>query len=178
MNECVDNPSILNFMSENRLINIHKHKNQIKHKESDNTYKYGSKCIDVVMCTYGIIDYISGCQLTECDKVIINDHRGYLVDIEIERYCETTISDYDKLNRTVLKHTRKSHVQQFNDKVNELLDNAKLQKRVLELVHVNNHKAFNVIDNIFMEILKKARAVVEGPKRTLPFSQCKLKISN
>ena len=55
-------------------------------------------------------------------------------------------------------------MQQFNDKVDELLDNAKLQKRVLELVHVNSHEAFNVIDNVFTEILNKARAAVEGPK--------------
>ena len=107
-----------------------------------------------------------------------NDHRGYLVDIEIEKYCQTTISDYDKPNRTVLKHTHKSHVQQFNDKVDELLDNAKLQKRVLKLVHINSYEAFNVIDNVFTEILNKARAAVEGPKQTLPFSQRKLKISN
>ena len=69
-------------------------------------------------------------------------------------------------------------MQQFNDKVDELLDNTKLQKRVLELVYVNSYEAFNIIDNVFTEILNKARAAVEGPKRTLSFLQCKLKISN
>ena len=78
------------------------------------------------MSTYGVIDYIARCQVTECDEVILNDHRGYLIDIEIERYCETIISEYDKPNRTVLKHTRKSHVKYFNDKVDELLDKIKL----------------------------------------------------
>jgi len=178
MNECVNHPSILTFMSENGLINVHKHKNQINHNASDNTYKHGSKCIDIVMSTYGVIDYITGCQVTECDEVILNDHRGYLIDIEIERYCETIISEYDKPNRNMLKHTRKSHVKYFNDKVDELLDKIKLQRMVLELEHINSHEAFNMIDNVITEILNKARAAVEGPTRALPFSQTKLEISN
>ena len=37
MNENVEDPSILNFMSKNGLINIHKHKNTIDPEELDNT---------------------------------------------------------------------------------------------------------------------------------------------
>ena len=48
----------------------------------------------------------------------------------------------------------------------------------MKLVHINSYEAFNVIDNVFTEILNKARAAVEGLKQPLPFSQCKLKISN
>ena len=38
MNENVENAPILNFMNENGLINIHKHKNDINPKELDNAY--------------------------------------------------------------------------------------------------------------------------------------------
>ena len=69
-------------MNENGLVNIYKHKNAIDPKELANTYKYGSKCIDIAMCTYEILEYIAKSQLTECDKVILNNHRGYLVNVE------------------------------------------------------------------------------------------------
>jgi len=78
----------------------------------------------------------------------------------------------------VLNHTRKTHVQVFNDKVDEIIDSIKLHKRVLELVHINSREAFNVIDNVFTEVLNKARAAVEGPNRILLFSQWKLEVSN
>ena len=38
MNENVENTPILNFMNENGLINIHKHKNDIDPNELDKTY--------------------------------------------------------------------------------------------------------------------------------------------
>ena len=71
-------------MNENGLINVYKQINGIENNVMDNTYKYGTKCIDIVMCTYRLAEFISGCQIVECDEVILNDHRGYLVDVEIE----------------------------------------------------------------------------------------------
>ena len=127
INKNVRDISIENFMTENGLVNVHKHVNNINANELDKTYKYGKKCIDVVMYTYGLIDYVAGCQLIECDEVIMNDHRGYLVDLEIERYYKCKLNKYDKPNHTILNNTRKIHVLKFNKKVNELMDSFKLK---------------------------------------------------
>ena len=47
------------------------------------------------MCSLGLIKFIDGCQMTECDEVIIIDHRGYLINIEIEKYCSHVLNKDD-----------------------------------------------------------------------------------
>jgi hypothetical protein len=113
-NEHVENKTILQFIKENGLVNVHKHVNNIDGNELDNTYKYGMKCIDAVFCTYGLIEFISGSQMVECDEIIMNDHRGYLIDIEIERYCQCKPNTYNKPRHTILDNAKKSHVAKFN----------------------------------------------------------------
>ena len=44
----------------NRLINIYKYVNNTPDRELDNTYERGSKCIDMVVITYGLVKYIKG----------------------------------------------------------------------------------------------------------------------
>ena len=116
--------------------------------------------------------------MVECDEVILNNHRGYLVDIEIERYCQCKLSKHDKPRHTILNNTRKNHVKVFNEKVNELMEVFNLKQQVLELQHVSSRERFNIIDEMFTKVLNKARSAVEGPTRSVPFSQRKLEISN
>ena len=148
--------------------------NQIKDEDADNTCKHGSKCIDAVMRTYSIIECIAGCQRTECDKIIMNDYREYLIGTEIERYYNYQMLLRNKPNHRVINHTKKSHTNAFNSKIDELLDSVQPYKRVLELTHANS----NAVDNIFAEILTKDRAVAKELRRAFPFSQKKLKINN
>jgi len=113
------------------------------------------------MYTYGLIDYVASYQLTECDEVIMNDHRGYVVDLEIKRYCKCKLNKYDKLNHTILNNTRKSHILKFNEKVNEVMASFKLKQWVIELQHVSSREVFNVIDDLFLKVLMNASSAVE-----------------
>ena len=123
-------------MNENGLSNIHKHVNEIKDNTLDYIFKYGTKCIDIVLCSYGLLKYISGCQIVECDEVILNDHRGYVVNLEIERYCQCKLSRYDNPKHASLNNTKKSHVDKFNEKVNELMESFNLKQHVVELQYI------------------------------------------
>ena len=96
MNENIESTKIRNFMNKNNLVNIHQTINNIEIGQSDNTHKYGKNCIDAALCTYGVIQFIEGCQMTECDEIILNDHRGYIVDINIEEYYNVKLNEYDK----------------------------------------------------------------------------------
>lgn len=178
INEDAESTAISNFMLSNELINVHKQLNMIEAGDLDKTFKYGSKCIDVVLCTYGLVDYIEGCQLTECDEILMNDHRGYIVDINVKSFCNSRLNKYDRPNRTMLDNARKRHVQDFNEKVNEMMNIYQLKQRVIELKHVSNEQTYNEIDDMFTKVFDKARSTVEGPKRTLPYSEKKLRISN
>ena len=61
INEHIEEKMIVHFMNENGLVDSHKQINGLGSKVLDNTFKYGLKCIDVVICTYGLIEFISGC---------------------------------------------------------------------------------------------------------------------
>ena len=45
INENFRDISIENFMTENGLVNVHKHMNNINANELDNTYKYGKNSL-------------------------------------------------------------------------------------------------------------------------------------
>ena len=162
VNENAESTVISNFMLSNELINIHKQINMVETGELDKTFKYGSKCIDVALCTYGLIDYIEGCQLTECDEILMNDHRGYVLDINVERFCSCGVNKYDRPNRTLLDNARKQHVHTFNEKVDEMMITYQLKQKVNDLKYVSNEQTCNEIDDIFTKVLDKARAAVEG----------------
>ena len=53
-----------------------------------------------------------------------------------------------------------------------------VKQRVLELQHIRSREAFNIVDELFTIVLNKARSAVEGPTRSIPFSQQKLELSN
>ena len=115
-NQNVEYASITNFMTHNELANAHKCINEIVANALENVHKYGKNCIDIVMHACGLIDHIDGCKLTKCDEIIINDHRGYLVDVEIERCCDCKLNKYDSPNHPFLNNTRKIHIKNFKKK--------------------------------------------------------------
>ena len=178
INQHVEDPQIVQFMNTNGLVDVHRHVNDLGNNALDNTFKTGKKCIDVVLCTHGLLEYISGSQMVECDEVIINDHRGYLLDLEIERYCKCKLSKYDKPRHTILNNNKTSHVEIFNEKINEVMNQLNVKQRVLDLKHIRSREAFNVVDDLFTTVFDKARSAVEGPTRSIPFSQRKLELSN
>ena len=138
-------------------------------REPDNTFKEGLKCINAVMRMHRLKELISRSQMAECDKVILNDCRGHLVDIEIERYCQCKLNKHD-LRHTILNDTKKGHADNFNKKIDDLMISLNLWKKVLELKHKRSREAFNATDELLTSVLKKARAAVEGLQRSIPFS--------
>ena len=123
------------------------------------------------MCTHGLLDCIAGCELTEFDEVTMNDHRGFLVDLEIERCCTCGLSKCDKPNHSMLNNERKIHVEKFNEKLDEVTNSYNLKQRVVDLMNVKNEQSFNEIDDLFTKTLMKARSAVEGSTRTFPYSK-------
>ena len=77
------------------------------------------KGIDIVICSFIIIDFAGRCQLTEFNEVLINDNRGYLLDIAIEQHCSCKMNEHDRPNRVKLNNNRKSHVIKINEKLEQ-----------------------------------------------------------
>ena len=118
----------------------------------------------------GLIECIDWCQLTECDKVILNDHQGNAIDLAIESFCDCNQNEHDKLKHTVLDNSKQSDIRMFNEKLDQAMLSYKLRQRVMGLESVENAQSFNEIDNSITDALNKARVEVEGPTRRLSYS--------
>ena len=57
--------------------------NDIKLKEKDLIFIRGSKYIDSVMASEGILEHIEGCRLVDYSEILLIDYRGYLFNINI-----------------------------------------------------------------------------------------------
>ena len=60
--------------------------NNIKINQLDNTYKNGSKYINSITATPGVISHIEGSRLFKVNKITLINHRAYMIDINLERY--------------------------------------------------------------------------------------------
>ena len=94
--------------------------------------------------------------MVECNKVMLNDYRGYLVNLEIEQYCQCKLSKHDKPRHTMLNNTKKSHVEKFNKRVNQMISQLNVQQRVIEVQHLPSREAYNYVDKLFATVLNKA----------------------
>ena len=56
-----------------------------------------SKCIDTVLVTTGLLEFIDGSKLIDFNEVIFTDHRGYITDLVLEEYFNVEGNYIDKL---------------------------------------------------------------------------------
>ena len=63
----------------------------------------------------------------ETNKIIITDHRSYLIDFNFEEYFYEKFSDWDQINHRMLDPARRSHRNKFVEKLEEVLDSIELE---------------------------------------------------
>ena len=112
---------IENFLIYNGLFEIHNLLNGDNSKNRDNTYVIGSKCIDFVAVSSEIINKIEECKLIIYNQIIYSDYRGYLFNINLERYFKMSLFDIDRVNSSQLDSRRLLHRETFVKKVEEYL---------------------------------------------------------
>jgi len=69
-----------------RVIDVLSNFNRIEINELDNTYKVGSKCIDLIAVSHGLISYIEGSRIFDVDEIILINYQAYAIDIKLEQY--------------------------------------------------------------------------------------------
>ena len=69
-------------------------------------------------------------------------------------------------------------MEKFNEEVNELMEVFNLKQHIAESQHIRSKEQFDIISDMFAKIFNKARSAVEGPTRSIPFSQQKSEVSN
>jgi len=170
-NQDVTSREVTKFFEEIGVKDIHKTMNVINNNETlDSTYKHGSKQIDSIAATNGIMNYIEGCRLMNYNEIVESDHRAFMIDVDIEEYFNDEFSGWDKINRVMINPARKSHRQKFQEVIEEQLEIYNIEED-LEAMKINaNYHQMEVIDKTITRMMMKAVKTIEGMKRNVPFS--------
>ena len=91
-------------------------------KDRDLIYKRVSKCIDAILVTEGVLEYVTSIELIEQHKIIDSDYREYLINSDIKSYFYKeikilAITEFRKLNLD-----KKSYIKKFIEKYDKLLN--------------------------------------------------------
>ena len=101
--------------------------NNIKPKEKDLIFIRDSKCIDSVMASESILEYIEGCRLVDYNEILLTDHIEYLFDINMQEYFNSKSFNISKIDSSKLNSKWQSHRNKFAEKVDELIELTNLQ---------------------------------------------------
>ena len=87
----------------------------------DLTQKRGFNSINSIAVSLNLMKYVEGCKLLEINEVIATDYRSYIIDINFEEYFQENLTNWDNINKTMLNSSRKSHREQFKERLEELI---------------------------------------------------------
>ena len=76
-------------------MDAHQWCNQIDWNNMDHTQVRGSKPIDTIAVSCGILEYIEGCRLMECKEITLTDHRSCLINLNLVDYFQGQTSGWD-----------------------------------------------------------------------------------
>jgi len=132
LNQFIRANKIQVFFNEVGVRDVHSTINQIEMRNIDNTFIRGSKLIDTITMSNGIIQYIKECRLIEENAIVLSDHHVYLVDVNLEQYFSKQFSSWDGINRSVLNSARRSHREKFVQVVEQQLDVMHIENEIDE----------------------------------------------
>ena len=125
INQDITHIQIQKFMQENGLFKIHQELTNEEETTRDRTYKNGSKQIDAVLGTEAIVRVAQGSKIVDFDEIIITDHRGFLIDLDVNEYFNLPASIYDHSTSRKLNPGNQIHRQQFLETLEECINQTK-----------------------------------------------------
>ena len=78
--------NIQEFVVEMGLYEVFGEVHEVDKNDRDGTFEYGTKCVDYVLVSEGMLNVVEGIELIECNEIVDSDHRGYLTDLNLETY--------------------------------------------------------------------------------------------
>ena len=174
-NQYIGDPQVRKFHENIEVHELHPVFNNVPFHQIGRTYKHGSRTIDSIAATPGVIDYVDGCKLLDYNEIVESDHKAYVIDIALEDYFHVEISDWDNINKVMLNPARRSHREQFIETLEQQLNLYMLENDLDRLEESGINHEMEVLDELITNILRTATKAVEGMKRNVPYSQEKEK---
>ena len=167
--------AIRRFYSEIGVVDVHSKVNNIEMAQMDKTHEAGSKPIDSIAATAGVLDCIEGSMLTDYNDLFETDHRGCVIDIAFDEYFETEFSSWDHTNKVMLNPLRRSHREKFEETLEHQLSMCQLEEELEQMKITTTFDQIEKFDKLATRILNAATKSVEGIKRNVPHSKEKEK---
>jgi len=101
-NESVDSEGIQQFLIRNGLIKVYTVLNRDYHRKKDSAYKKGKNMINFAAASTTMIEYIDGSLITDYNEILITDHRGFIIDVQLEEYLMIERNTVDELDTSKL----------------------------------------------------------------------------
>ena len=76
--------------------------NQVAEDQLDVVQKRGSKCIDSIVITQSLLQFVEGCKLLEVNEIISTQYCFYLIDINLEEYFQEKFTSWNEINKAIL----------------------------------------------------------------------------
>ena len=163
-NQDLNDNDVRKFHDAINVHEIHPIINDVQINQIGKTYKNGSKPIDSIAATSGILEFIDGCELLGYNEVVETDHRSYVIDISLEEYFNDEISEWDNINRVMLNPARRSHREKFFQELENQLNIYNVENDLNRMEISCSHNEIEVVDEIMTRMLQVATKKVEGMK--------------
>ena len=82
-----------NIMAKHQLTDVHRMLNETGNEEDWRTYNRGTKKIDYIFGTPGVLDWTTKCGMEEFNARIQSDHRGLWIDVDLQSLLGGKIPD-------------------------------------------------------------------------------------
>ena len=84
----------------------------------------------MIAATTGLFPFIEGYMITDFNKVLVTDHRGFIININIEDYAILNHFQIDRIDNSKLDSQRLSYNTKFIERVEEIICSTGLNKRM------------------------------------------------
>ena len=174
-NEAHEDPEqgLSKFLNQTGLVDVHRYFHGSANEPA--TYNRGSKKIDHILCTQGLLDCVQGCGIEAFGEGLDSDHRGLFLDIDADKLFGESTPDLTHASARILDSHIPFYVRKYRRELHRQFAEHNVYDRVLQLsrwlgptgrAHIN---AYEAVDWDITTACLAAEKVLGNP-RVLPWS--------
>lgn len=174
-NQGISEKAVRDFFEAIEVLDVHSKLNNVAITQLDKTFKQGSRAIDSIAASRGVMNYIEGSRLVNYSEIVESDHRGYIIDVAMEDYFEMEFSQWDNIDKVMLNPSKRSHRETFVEEIERQLEIYNIEEEIEQMsIHTTKHQ-MEQMDQLLTRIFTAATKKVEGMRRNIPYSAEKMK---
>jgi len=104
--------------------------NNIELNEREKTYISGKRYLNVLAMSEGILRFVHGCKLTNFTEVIPIDHKGYIIDIDLNSYFKMKTLVFNNMSDMRLNLQSRKQRERLIEKTKELFQTIKIKELI------------------------------------------------